>query len=252
MFLVIGGAILLVLTVIVVLAWAHHKVTGILVTAIVVIGLIVVTCHYRATHEQYIEPPGEQPHAVMKFGVVSDPYTIPLHTVWIDDRDIRFDKRRTPFRGGFTEWLNGVLTSGSTQEGAYTLRASAGDHEIRVRYNAVRPGVISGTNDDLKLQVKCLAGETLFFMLSDWGAKISLWRVSESDFTKWAAYLQLPPDERLGNHKLYIERLVEMDLEQAGASEEEKNRLRPILIRSLEEELRKTGVPLSASGRDGQ
>lgn len=236
---VVGIFVCIVLGFIVVAAWAHSKITGILVTAAVVIGVLALHCWYRATHEPYLEPPSEQPHAVMKFAVMSDFGTVPTYTVWIDDRDIDFAKRRTAFRGGFLEGLNG--------EGEYDVRASAGIHEIRVSYSALKPGATSSTNEDLKLRVTCSAGETLFFMLSDLGGIISLRKLAESEFAIWAEYLRHSPDERMRSPYLLeeimrveqrklVERLVDKKLEEMGASEDEKKQLRPKLIHRLEVE----------------
>jgi hypothetical protein len=231
---ILGGLVLLV---VVLTSWVHHKVTGTLVTSVVIIGFIG---YWHATHKPYTEPTAEQPHAEMKFVVISSIGNIPTFTVWIDDRDIAFANRRTASRGGFTGTLSG--------EGEYAVRVSTGDHEVRVRYSALQPGAVSNTREDLKSQVNCSAGETVFLLLSDLGGSISLRQLTDSDFASWAAYVQHSPEERLRNPNLLeditrrerrtlMERLVDKKLEELGVSEDERSRLRPELIQRLEGEV---------------
>lgn len=227
MILKIFGAILLIG--ILMLAWCHHKVTGVLVTLLMIAGGIGY--HYWA-HAPYEEPASDQPHAVMKFvmiphvgiGLLTERFT-----VWIDDCDIDFSPKQDGKVG-------------------YAIRVTPGDHDIRVSYDATYMDLAtSESREDLTAKASCPEGETVFFVLSSAGGSISVKEITEFIYTVYTEYFQYSAEERLNNLNLLkdierrerrkmLGRLVDEKIRPEGMSDEEWRKLRSKYIDRLEKE----------------
>lgn len=170
----------------VVCAWERNRIAGI---SVAIVCITILTTYYVVTHKKYVEPSIDQPHAELKILVenVNWASRIFSFTIKIDGREVDVSQRRILFHNGIA-----VLSI----EGEYPVRVTPHKHQMRLSYDAIVPGGVEFTAEDLKYSFTVSTGQKLYLLLN-LGYKISLKRISKEEYQEMYKYLQKDPHKRV-------------------------------------------------------